>query len=275
VRRFSEGQKGAVDATLAGTSFGDTCGGHASPYHYHVDLGCEYASNSQAAPPSAHSPLVGIALDGRGIYGAWEGGAAPVLDSCNGHVGPLPGTMSANAGVNTTSYKTAFGDMPTVPTTSVYHYHLSNTFPYTVGCFASQATSYDACVALYPGQCGTFVPASYANGSAYFYDNFCQCGNQNGQGSRPVSAIGAAPLLAGAACYSTASATAPCQQPTACASASTGACSAALLSSWLPANPTITSNAPPPPLTASSSALRGARWVAAAAAATAVSILLS
>ena len=76
-------QKGAVDATLAGTSFGDTCGGHASPYHYHVDLGCEYASNSQAAPPSAHSPLVGIALDGRGIYGAWEGGAAPVLDSCN------------------------------------------------------------------------------------------------------------------------------------------------------------------------------------------------
>lgn len=42
----------------------DTCGGHAMPYHYHNDLYCDY---NHLAP--GHSPLIGFALDGYGIYG--------------------------------------------------------------------------------------------------------------------------------------------------------------------------------------------------------------
>ena len=46
---------------------------------------------------SGHSALVGIAMDGFGIYGAWESsGKTPTdLDSCHGHTGTVPGTASS------------------------------------------------------------------------------------------------------------------------------------------------------------------------------------
>jgi hypothetical protein len=113
-------QKSAVDTTVAGTTFGDSCGGHADAYHYHVDLKCEYTPNGSQSPGNVHSPLVGIALDGRGIYGVWEGNnAAPSLDACNGHVGTVPGTYSANAGAANT-YVNSITGMPTIPSTQVY-----------------------------------------------------------------------------------------------------------------------------------------------------------
>ena len=62
------------------------CNGHATPYHAHGDLVCEY--NQTAA---GHSTLVGFALDGRGMYGRYESTRTlPVLDACNGHWGPVP-----------------------------------------------------------------------------------------------------------------------------------------------------------------------------------------
>ncbi len=34
--------------------------------------------------------MVGVALDGRGLYGKWEtASTVPSLDACNGHVGPI------------------------------------------------------------------------------------------------------------------------------------------------------------------------------------------
>ena len=49
----------------------DTCGGHAMPYHYHNDLACDY---DHTLP--SHSPIIGWALDGYGIYGLYEVGWA-------------------------------------------------------------------------------------------------------------------------------------------------------------------------------------------------------
>eukprot|EP00158_Paraphelidium_tribonemae_P005468 Partr_v1_DN27360_c0_g2_i2_m46699 len=65
----------------------DSCGGHARPYHYHLDLACDYDHGSQG-----HSALIGVALDGRGIYGLYETtGVKPSnLDKCGGHVGDVP-----------------------------------------------------------------------------------------------------------------------------------------------------------------------------------------
>ncbi len=79
----------------------DTCNGHASPYHYHSDLVCDYERDASATK-NFHSPLVGYALDGRGIYGVYEKNSqGPAdLDLCGGHFGPVPGYSE-----------------------SVYHYH--------------------------------------------------------------------------------------------------------------------------------------------------------
>ncbi len=41
---------------------------------------------------STHSPIVGVALDGRGMYGKFESADTLPgnLDACNGHVGTIP-----------------------------------------------------------------------------------------------------------------------------------------------------------------------------------------
>ncbi|KAJ1480380.1 hypothetical protein T484DRAFT_1810966 [Baffinella frigidus] len=74
----------------------DTCGGHASPYHYHED------------------DPIGVALDGYVIYGMYEGasGAKPTRDACNGHTGSVP----ANSTYGTTS-------------SEVYHYRTTGLVP--------------------------------------------------------------------------------------------------------------------------------------------------
>ena len=108
------------------THFGDICGGRASPYHYNGDLLCAYAPNSlaPASTAAAHSPLIGIALDGRGIYGAWEGnGRTPALDACGGHVGPVPGTASVST--DAAAVKSATNGITGLASGSTYHYHTS------------------------------------------------------------------------------------------------------------------------------------------------------
>jgi hypothetical protein len=138
----------------------DSCGGHAAPYHFHTKLACEYQESASAQ----HSPLVAVMLDGVGLYGMWEGGgAAPVLDACNGHTGPVPGDA-------------AYG----VPTGTAYHYHVTTTPPFTVGCFGP-VDSLAACKALYPAcASGTVTSMMDRNGTASNYRLFCPCFQHRG-----------------------------------------------------------------------------------------------
>ena len=65
----------------------DDCGGHVNPhegYHYHAATGC----SKEAAQKEKHSPLLGYALDGFGIYARLdkEGKEPENLDQCGGHI---------------------------------------------------------------------------------------------------------------------------------------------------------------------------------------------
>lgn len=139
----------------------DTCGGHAMPYHYHNDNACDYDHTA-----SGHSPLVGFGLDGVGIYGLYENNPSKPssLDACNGHVGSVPsdGTFGVPSG------------------TSMYHYHVTSSAPYTLGCFGesgkSPATiSQDKCKSLY-STCNTgYSEVELTTGEKYCYDTDCPC----------------------------------------------------------------------------------------------------
>jgi len=109
----------------------DGCGGHTSPYHIHEDLACDY----NASDSSGHSALVGVMLDGRGLYGLWESSgvyAYKTLDACNGHYGNTPAYTTKSAG----AAGSTVGKGVTFPAaTNVYHYHTSLINPTLPGCF--------------------------------------------------------------------------------------------------------------------------------------------
>jgi hypothetical protein len=95
----------------------DRCGGHPQmqgQYHYHSLSPCADAG----ASTSAHSKLVGYALDGFGIYGLRGVGGKLLtnadLDVCHGHVHAI-----AWRGTNV----------------RMFHYHATREYPYTLGCF--------------------------------------------------------------------------------------------------------------------------------------------
>ena len=69
--------------------------------------------------------ITGVGLDGTIIYGLYEAGtAAPAdLDACNGHTGPVPVDDD---------YGLAAG--------TVYHYHMTDGFPHTIGCYGPVAS---------------------------------------------------------------------------------------------------------------------------------------
>jgi hypothetical protein len=98
----------------------DECEGHPQQqgqYHYHHASPC-----FPQGEEGEHSPLVGYALDGFGIYGAQDENGEIItndeLDECHGHFGPVP---TDDGG-----------------TVEVYHYHLNEEFPYTLGCFTGE-----------------------------------------------------------------------------------------------------------------------------------------
>ncbi|GMH77676.1 hypothetical protein TrST_g7558 [Triparma strigata] len=136
--------------------FMDTCGGHADPYHIHTDPICNYETDTA----TGHSTLLGVSLDGYGIYGKFETlNQRPCdLDVCHGHVGSVP----ASSTYGTTS-------------SSVYHYHVSDyagyPFTWTLGCYGNPTTPVDlaTCESLYDG-CGssgtteTIYTAEYPDG---------------------------------------------------------------------------------------------------------------
>lgn len=96
----------------------DHCGGHPEKrgqYHYHGVSDC---FNDKSAGQGRHSDLVGYALDGFGIFGL-KGEAGKVLangdlDVCHGHTHSIS------------------WDGQTV---EIYHYHFTQEYPYTIGCF--------------------------------------------------------------------------------------------------------------------------------------------
>jgi hypothetical protein len=98
----------------------DNCEGHpqaAGEYHYHGPSDC-LKDNTDA---HAHSDLEGYAFDGFGIYGIkGENGvelSSSDLDECHGHTHEI---------------------MWDGKLVSMYHYHLTHDFPYSVGCFRAK-----------------------------------------------------------------------------------------------------------------------------------------
>uniref|UniRef100_A0A7S0Y5P2 YHYH domain-containing protein n=3 Tax=Hemiselmis andersenii TaxID=464988 RepID=A0A7S0Y5P2_HEMAN len=142
--------------------FMDDCGGHANPYHIHNKLACEYTTTDSAS----HSPIVAVMLDGRGLYGKWEGGgAAPGdLDACNGHMGPVPAS---------TEHGTTAG--------TVYHYHVTDSPPYTIGCYGPVSTI-DECKGLYSECTATAnaITVPQTDGNTYNYQQWCTCYQHEG-----------------------------------------------------------------------------------------------
>jgi len=208
------------------------CDSHASPWHAHGDVHCEY--NGAAA---GHSPLIGIAFDGLGIYGLNEGsGAVPTdLTACQSHVGPVPGTASAAGSLLS-------GVAAGLASGTVRHYHLTTTWPYSLGCYGSWR--YSDCVAATPASCNVWLPIYNSDGSTSFADDWCPCALPYPR-ALPVTAPGQLPASLNttqpnAMCYTsyTGFSNAP--------SSSTGAvlCSS-IASSFFPAPP------PSPPATAS------------------------
>jgi len=99
----------------------DRCGGSTSAsgeYHYYSESDCLF----DAYYEGAESTLLGYAIDGFGIFAGLENGAQLTnddLDACHGHTHELPWD----------------GQL-----VSMYHYHMTDEYPYTVGCFMGPST---------------------------------------------------------------------------------------------------------------------------------------
>ena len=151
-----------------------------------MDLACNY--NAQDSAP--HSPAIGLALDGKLLHGKWEGdgrlASVVGLDACNGHYGTVP----ANEALG-------------IASTCVYHYHTSDTAPYTVGCFGPVG-ALGTCKKLY-SSCGsgfeeiTYDPDGTLTKPAVTvnYDLDCPCFSQAADtGMCTVGPVGPAPAPA-------------------------------------------------------------------------------
>lgn len=95
----------------------DSCSGHperSGQYHYHGPSDCMVAQKSA----SAHAGLIGYAMDGFGIFGAHNTDGKTVtnsdLDECHGHTETVTWDGAEK---------------------SIYHYHITAGYPYTMGCF--------------------------------------------------------------------------------------------------------------------------------------------
>jgi len=114
----------------------DSCQGHpqrSGLYHYHGQSPCQ----TDVASETEHSALVGYAFDGFAIYGKRGDGGVELhsgdLDVCHGHVGPVQFN----------------GEMRTI-----YHYHATMDYPYTVSCFRGTVVSVAALAEAPPRQGG-------------------------------------------------------------------------------------------------------------------------
>jgi len=95
----------------------DDCWGHPfnTQYHYHA---YSWKCFPDQGDPGQHSPLFGYAMDGFGVYGPrGENGELVTnddLDECHGHTHVIDWDGAQ---------------------VSMYHYHLNNEYPYSIGCY--------------------------------------------------------------------------------------------------------------------------------------------
>jgi len=139
------------------------CGGHTGDYHFHKSFGCLYSESG------GHSTVVGDIASYK-MYGKWEDyskNLLPLLDACGAHLGPTPDSAS-----------------------NVYHYHVQDKAPFTVGCHGPSSSgglvSLAACRALY-STCGDDSSSiEYKAGVSIAYDRFCPCWDATGSNTGNV-----------------------------------------------------------------------------------------
>jgi len=136
------------------------CGGHTNDYHFHKSFSCLYAASGQ------HSTKVGD-VGPYSIYGQWEDYSSnqlPLLDACGAHFGPTPESATA-----------------------VYHYHVQEKAPFSVGCFGpdknGELVSVATCRSLYSscdddGGSGTTIQTG--ENTTVIYDLDCPCFDKAG-----------------------------------------------------------------------------------------------
>ncbi|KAK7254940.1 Wnt/PCP co-receptor [Aureococcus anophagefferens] len=163
----------------------DSCGGHAFPYHYHNDNACDYDHSLKQ-----HSVLIGIALDGHGIYGLYESYnetseeqvTPDDLDACNGHTHGVP--ANATYGVDEAAVYARAGIYPIYTPESPEGYCYDADCP----CFEKSAdrygrnsnltvaecACYNVCDEVSNTDCGSVsCDAMLASGDFHCADDFC------------------------------------------------------------------------------------------------------
>lgn len=151
----------------------DECGGHTNEYHFHERMSCLYDTAT-----SGHSVQIALGTDDKGLHGKWESqptdphnlstGTLPVLDACGGHLGITPDSDGAE----------------------VYHYHVQDGPPFTIGCYGPAAdggmVSVAECRGLYDG-CGDNDEVQITTPAGTFaYDPWCPCWDEHGSNVEPT-----------------------------------------------------------------------------------------
>jgi len=131
----------------------DECGGHTREYHFHERMSCLYSLSG------THSAKIGELRNGQFLYGKWEDysqSQLPLLDACGGH----------------------WGRTPESPNVDVYHYHMQENAPFTIGCIGpnddNSLVTVAQCRSFYTGCDGDLTTVTTSAGSIQ-YDLWCPC----------------------------------------------------------------------------------------------------
>ncbi|CAD7961873.1 unnamed protein product [Amoebophrya sp. A25] len=170
----------------------DECGGHTNEYHFHEKLACLYDQSA-----SGHSAQVGQEVAGLPdgirykLYGKYENRpTTPQVDACNGHFGVTPDSA---------------GEI-------VYHYHVTDSAPFTIGCHGPDTdgggdqilVTLERCRAVTSGCSSTATSLTRNKGNSALggasgsetiqYTKWCSCfdgaGSNTGSVTLPVFANG-------------------------------------------------------------------------------------
>jgi hypothetical protein len=150
------------------------CGGHTSDYHFHERFSCLYSESG------GHSTAVGNVGSWK-LYGKWEDYAnkkLPLLDACGAHFGVTPDSNAA----------------------TVYHHHVQDKAPFSVGCHGPTADNklvgVAACRALYStcsNAAETFTVAKCGNAPSVTetisYVRDCPCFDANGLNTGSITEL--------------------------------------------------------------------------------------
>ena len=158
--------KTCASGTVRKELFMDECGGHAKPYHIHMDPVCLYTPGADG-----HSAVVGVMLDGAPLYGRHETTGTPPadLDACGGHTGPVG----------------AYDEWGIPDGARVYHYHAQTKPPFLLGCYGP-VDSRVQCERLYQSgtrKCGDASTVAMSGSMSVEYDLWCPCYDSTGKHS--------------------------------------------------------------------------------------------